>query len=98
MDDQNEGEGGLSAEHNISAMPDKFGNELNKSIDVSARELPLHGIRIVDLTSAVVGPYATQILADYGAEVLKLEERSGDVIRWISGRLNRPGFQGGRLV
>ena len=94
MDDQNEGEGGLSAEHNISAMPDKFGNELNKSIDVSARELPLHGIRIVDLTSAVVGPYATQILADYGAEVLKLEERSGDVIRWISGRSPTPGMSG----
>ncbi len=55
---------------------------------------PLAGIRVVDLTSAVVGPYATQVLADYGAEVVKVEERSGDVIRWISGRSPTPGMSG----
>jgi crotonobetainyl-CoA:carnitine CoA-transferase CaiB-like acyl-CoA transferase len=64
----------------------------------SAREpdgtLPLAGYRILDLTSAVVGPYATQILADYGAEVVKLEQPSGDIIRWISGRSRTPGMSG----
>ena len=54
--------------------------------------LPLAGIRIIDLTSAVVGPYATQILADYGAEVIKVEEKGGDIIRWISGRSPTPGM------
>ncbi len=47
---------------------------------------PLAGLKVIDLTSVLMGPYATQFLGDYGADVVKVEPLVGDLVRGI-----RPG-------
>ena len=46
-------------------------------------EGPLHGLRVIDMTSLGMGPLAAQILGDHGADVIKLEPPTGDVFRHV---------------
>jgi formyl-CoA transferase len=52
---------------------------------------PLAGIKVIDMTSVLMGPYATQTLGDYGAEIIKVESPEGDVTRLI-GPTRHPGM------
>lgn len=54
---------------------------------------PLAGVKVVDMTSVVMGPFATQILAGLGADVIKIESPEGDTMRHV-GPMNNPAMGG----
>ena len=45
---------------------------------------PLDGVRILDMSSVVMGPFATQLPGDLGADIIKVESPDGDILRHVA--------------
>jgi crotonobetainyl-CoA:carnitine CoA-transferase CaiB-like acyl-CoA transferase len=58
---------------------------------------PLDGIRVIDLTTVMLGPFSTQILGEMGADVIKIEPPGGDIGRW-TGVGKNPGMSAAYMM
>jgi crotonobetainyl-CoA:carnitine CoA-transferase CaiB-like acyl-CoA transferase len=54
---------------------------------------PLSGVRVLDFSSVVTGPFCTMLMGDLGADIIKIESSGGDILRHLN--LTRKAGAGG---
>ena len=74
--------------------PSDRGAPQAQSVKRPAQTGPLDGVKVVDLTTVVVGPICTRTLADQGADVVKVEAPGGDILRFLAAGSRTPAMSG----
>jgi alpha-methylacyl-CoA racemase len=74
-------------------MSDQTTSQVHAAASRREQELPLSGIRVLDLTRLLPGAWCTQMLTDLGAEVIKVEQPGkGDYWRWVEPHVQTQGY------
>ena len=58
---------------------------MTSELPITTTRLPLHGVRVIEFSHMVMGPTCGMVLADLGAEVIKIEPLAGDSTRHLLG-------------
>lgn len=66
--------------------------------DTSPNPGPLAGCRVIELGSTVAGPFCARLLADFGAEVIKVEQKEGDAVRYMGRQKDGRSLYGASIL
>ncbi len=66
--------------------------------DTSSNQGPLAGCRVIELGSTVAGPFCARLLADFGAEVIKVEQKEGDAVRYMGRQKDGRSLYGASIL